>query len=143
VKEAMRLYSPVYTVYREALADDSVAGFHLSSGRIVSMPQLVVHRDPRWWDDPEEFRPERWGSDASEAADGRDGADRPEYAYYPFGGWPRRCIGEGLAVREAKLVLATIGRRFSLNYRDREPPELIPMVTLHPEPPVAFETRAR
>ncbi|PSQ46312.1 cytochrome P450 [Halobacteriales archaeon SW_6_65_15] len=140
VKEAMRLYPPVYTVYREALEDDSVAGFHLSSGRIVSMPQWVVHRDPRWWDDPEEFRPQRWNA---EGENERDGDDRPAYAYYPFGGGPRRCVGEGFAMREAKLVLATVGRRFSLDYRGHEPPELIPMVTLHPEPPVEFEARGR
>jgi cytochrome P450 len=143
VKESMRLYPPVYTVYREALEDDSVAGFHLSAGRIVSMPQWVVHRDPRWWDDPEAFRPERWSDEATAGESEESGDDRPAYAYYPFGGGPRRCIGEGFALREAKLVLATIGRRFSLGYRGHEPPELIPMVTLHPEPPVEFETRAR
>lgn len=133
VREAMRLYPPVYTMYREALADDSVAGFHLSAGHIISMPQWVVHRDPRWWDAPEEFRPERWS----------DESDRPDYAYFPFGGGPRRCIGEGFALREAKLVLATIGRRFSLQYAGETEPELTPMVTLHPEPPVPFEVRQR
>jgi cytochrome P450 len=145
VKEAIRLYPPVYTVYREAKEDDSVAGFHLSSGRIISMPQWVVHRDPRWWDDPEEFRPERWDDESGER-DGEAGtgeSDRPDYAYYPFGGGPRRCIGEKFAMREAKLVLATIGRRFELDYVGEDEPTLLPMVTLHPESPVEFDVRAR
>ncbi|WP_132058681.1 cytochrome P450 [Halorussus amylolyticus] len=133
VKEAIRLYPPVYVVYRQATGDDSVAGFRLPEGAIVAMPQWVVHRDPRWWDDPEEFRPERWAEET----------DRPDYAYYPFGGGPRRCIGEAFAMREAKLILATIGRRFELDYAGRDDPELIPMVTLHPEPPVEFEIRTR
>ncbi|WP_137286087.1 cytochrome P450 [Halorussus salinisoli] len=137
VKEAMRLYPPAYTIYREANADDSVTGFHLPEGAIVSMPQWVVHRDPRWWDDPDGFRPERWSDEA------RDDASRPDYAYYPFGGGPRRCIGEEFATREAKFVLATIGRRFELEYAGRDEPELIPMVTLHPEPPVEFDVKAR
>lgn len=133
VKEVVRLYPPAYVVYRQARADDSVAGFHLPAGAIVAMPQWVVHRDPRWWDDPEAFRPERWSEESN----------RPNYAYYPFGGGPRRCIGEAFAMREAKLVLATLGRRFSLRYLGDGEPELIPMVTLHPEPPVEFEVRAR
>jgi cytochrome P450 len=141
VKEAMRLYPPAYTIYRESKTDDSVAGFHLPAGRIVSMPQWVVHRDPRWWDDPDTFRPERWSDDAS----GGDEADanRPDYAYYPFGGGPRRCIGGEFAMREAKLVLATVGRRVALDYAGDGEPNLVPMVTLHPEPPVAFDVRAR
>ena len=144
VKEAMRLYPPVYTVYREAREDDSVEGFHLSAGRIISMPQWVVHRDPRWWNRPEEFRPERWDDEAGDGGDEEDAdPDRPDYAYYPFGGGPRRCIGETFAMREAKLVLATIGRRFELDYAGWDEPDLVPMVTLHPEPPVEFDVRAR
>jgi cytochrome P450 len=134
VKEAMRLYPPAYTIYREAMGDDSVAGFHLPEGAIVSMPQWVVHRDERFWDDPETFRPERFAEET---------ADRPDYAYFPFGGGPRKCIGGEFALREAKFVLATIGRRHSLEYAGREEPTLIPMVTLHPEPPVEFDVRAR
>ena len=134
-KEAMRLYPPAYTIYREAVEDDSVAGYHVPGGSLVSMPQWVVHRDPRWWDDPDTFRPERWADESS--------ADRPEYAYYPFGGGPRKCIGGAFAMREAKLVLATLGRRYSLRYLGDGPPKLTPMVTLHPEPPVEFELRAR
>ena len=137
VKEAMRLYPPAYTIYRESERADSVAGFHLPAGVIVMMPQWVVHRDPRWWDDPDAFRPERWlPDDETESA-------RPDYAYFPFGGGPRRCIGGEFAMREAKLVLATLGQRFSLRYLGDEPPELVPMVTLHPEPPVEFEVRGR
>ena len=132
VKEAMRLYPPAYVIYRESVDDDEILGYDLPAGSIVGMPQWVVHRHPKYWERPTEFDPDRWAE-----------SDRPGYAYFPFGGGPRRCIGDQFAQMEAKLVMATIGSRFSLDYVGDGPVEFEPAVTLHPEPPVTMELRER
>ncbi|WP_440007839.1 cytochrome P450 [Halomicrococcus sp. SG-WS-1] len=134
VTEAMRLYPPAYVVYREATVDDELAGFRIPQGSVVSMPQWVVHRDRRWFDDPETFRPERWTDEFRR--------DLPPFAYFPFGGGPRKCIGDGFAMREAKLVLATLGRRYELD-RVTEDVDLVPLVTLHPDGPVEMRVTER
>ncbi len=91
---------------REAIETVELGGYRIPKGTTVFMPQWVIHRDARWFDDPEAFRPERW-------ADGLAG-DLPRYAYFPFGGGPRICIGNNFAMMEAVLLLATIARRYSL-----------------------------
>ena len=133
VTEAMRLYPPAYVVYRESVADDEVLGYRLPAGSIVAMPQWVVHRHPKYWERPDEFDPDRWDGETT----------RPDFAYFPFGGGPRRCIGDRFATMEAKLVMAAIGSRFELDYRGDGPVEFVPMITLHPEPPVTMELRER
>jgi cytochrome P450 len=85
-----------------------------------------VHRDPRWWEEPEAFRPERWSDDA--------GRGRPRFAYFPFGGGPRQCIGAGFATMEATLVLATIARRFRMALEPGQRITPTPYVTVRPEP---------
>jgi len=85
------------------------------------MAQWVVHRDPRWYDAPEEFRPERWEDDLLKRL--------PRFAYFPFGGGPRQCIGNAFALMEAALILATIARKFRL-----------PLVANHPVVPLASIT---
>ncbi len=104
VKEAMRLYPPVWTTFREPIEDIEIGGYTIPEGTVVSLPQWIIHRDERWYDAPLEFRPERWV----------DGDDRPEYAYYPFGGGPRHCIGMRFARMEAQLVVATLAREFAV-----------------------------
>lgn len=133
LQETMRLFPPAYTIYREAVEDDEVAGFHVPAGALVSLPQWVVHRDARYWAEPEAFRPERWERET----------DRPAFAYFPFGGGPRKCIGDRFATMEARLVLATIGSRFALDYVGPEPIEFAPMVTLHPAHPMPMVVRER
>ena len=117
ITEAMRLYPPVYLVGREAIADRELGGFTVRRGTTVFMSQWVTHRDARFFDDPLEFRPERW----------LDGLAKrlPKYAYFPFGGGPRVCIGNGFAMMEAILLLATIGPQYRF--------------TLEPEPAVTFD----
>ena len=102
----MRLYPPVFLIGRESVRDVEIGGHRLAIGTICLVSQWVVHRDRRFWRDPNSFRPERWAA----------GADppRPRFAYFPFGGGPRICIGRSFAVIEAVLVLATLFRRFRL-----------------------------
>ena len=85
-----------------------------------------MHRDPRWFEDPEAFRPERWADDRRRRL--------PRFAYFPFGGGPRLCIGNAFAMMEAILVLATIARRFRLTMEPGQGIMPTPYVTVRPEP---------
>jgi cytochrome P450 len=136
IQEALRLYPPVYAIGRDALEDISVAGYRLRAGTTVLMSQWVVHRDPRYFDQPDCFRPERW-------ADGL--ADRlPKYAYFPFGGGPRLCIGNNFARMEAALILATVARRYRLRLAPGGPPiRPWPSLTLRPSPGVPARLEER
>ncbi len=106
VKEALRLYPPVYALYREPRDAVLLGGYRVSGDTTLQLATYNIQRDDRWWDAPDEFRPERWSSEAGKATD-----DRPEYAYFPFGGGPRHCIGMRFAMTELQLVLATLARR--------------------------------
>ena len=106
ILEAMRLYPPLWVMARVATEGCEVGGYRLEAGTVVLMSQWVVHRDPRFFDRPDTFDPDRW-------ADGL-AARLPRYAYFPFGGGPRVCIGRSLAMMEAVLVLATIAQRYRL-----------------------------
>jgi cytochrome P450 len=125
VLEAMRLYPPAYVMGREAIADRTIAGFPLRAGTTVLMPQWVVHRDPRWWDQPELFRPERWDNDLQRRL--------PKYAYFPFGGGPRLCIGNTFAMMEAVLILATIAQQYRFTIVPDHPVIPLPSFTLRPQ----------
>lgn len=134
ILESMRLYPPVWGLGREAVAPVEIAGYHLPPGAQVWAAQWVVHRDPRWFDAPEAFRPERWLEER---------ALRPKFAYFPFGGGPRLCIGQSFAMMEAVLVLATIARRFRLRLVPGHPIELFPSVTLRPRRGLRMTVEAR
>jgi len=101
--EAMRLYPPAWVLARRLVTDRDVCGYALPAGSLLVSSPWVVHRDPQWWPEPDEFRPERWLGDTR---------DRPRYAYFPFGGGPRQCIGNSFAEMEATLVLATLARHW-------------------------------
>jgi cytochrome P450 len=117
VVEAMRLYPPVYLIGREATADLELGGFAVPRGTTVFLSQWVTQRDPRYYDAPLEFRPERWADGLAQRL--------PKYAYFPFGGGPRVCIGNTFAMMEAVLLFATIGQAYRF--------------TLEPDPPVTFD----
>src|SRR4051812_49897578 len=89
----MRLYPPAWGLGREAVADCEIGGYHVPKGTQVLTIQWVVHRDPRWYDEPEAFRPERWADDLERRL--------PRGAYFPFGDGPRICIGQQVAPAEA------------------------------------------
>jgi cytochrome P450 len=124
VSEALRLYPPAYAIGRQALADCEIGGYHVPAGTTVYVSPWVMHRDPRWFDDPQAFRPERWaGSLAKEL---------PRFAYMPFGGGARICIGNRFAMMEAVLILATVARQFRLERQSGRPVQPKPSITLRP-----------
>jgi len=125
VQEAMRLYPPVWLISRMATADDALGGHEVPEGALVCISPYLLHRHRDFWDEPEAFDPDRF-------ADGRaDG--RPEFAYMPFSGGPRRCIGERFALLEARLALARIRRRVRIRLDPGHPVEPEALVTLRPK----------
>ena len=122
--EAMRLFPPAWALERRALRDVELGGHRVPAGSLVFTSQFLVHRDPRWWPEPERFDPERWRP-------GRE-AERPKFAYFPFGGGSRVCIGEPFAWMEGVLLLATISRRWRFAHERDHPVTMDPLVTLRP-----------
>lgn len=135
VKEVLRLYPPVYFFVREPYEDDVIGGYRVPAGSLVVVYQWVLHRDPRFFDAPETFDPDRW-TEAFERS-------LHPYAYLPFGGGPRRCIGEGLALLEIKLVLATLAQRHRLELDFDPPLSFSPMMSLRPGRAVRMVPRPR
>ena len=125
VKESMRLYPPAWAFGREALADCEIGGYHVPAGTQLIMSQWVMHRDPRYYEEPGKFRPERWEDGSAEGL--------PKYAYFPFGGGPRLCIGQSFAKMEAVLLLATIARQFRIHCAPTERIVPQPSITLRPK----------
>ena len=125
IKESMRLYPPAYVLGREAIDDCEIAGFRVPARATIYMSPWVLHRDPRWFVEPDKFLPERW----------LDGlvARLPRFAYMPFGGGPRVCIGDRFAMMEAALILATISRRYRLERTSDAEIVPFPSITLRPE----------
>lgn len=124
VTESMRLYPPIWTLSRWAFEPFELGGYEVPAGALILCPQLLVHRDARWYEEPLAFRPERWTP--------RFRAALPRFAYYPFGGGARICIGDQFALTEAKLVLAAVGQRWRLRYGGEGEPGLAPLVSLRP-----------
>jgi cytochrome P450 len=124
VKESMRLYPPAWVVGREATAECEVGGYRIAAGTTALMSQWVMHRDPRYHDDPHRFDPDRWTAEYEE--------ELPRFAYFPFGGGPRQCIGAGFAVTEACLILATVAQRFKMELAPGQRVEPYPSITLRP-----------
>jgi len=126
--ESLRVYPPAWAIGREALEDTTLAGYDIPKGTQLWMAQWVNHHDPRYFPDPERFHPARW----------LGGLERslPRFAYYPFGGGPRICIGNQFAMMEIVLVLATLLRKARIRLADDRPLLLDPVITLRPRGPV-------
>jgi cytochrome P450 len=135
VTEVMRLYPPAYGLGRQAVRATELAGQAIGASDIVIVPTWVVHRDPRWFEEPEAFRPERWDGDLAQRL--------PRYAYFPFGGGPRQCIGNGFAMMEAILVVAVIAQRFRLSLVPGQRIRPAPYVTVRPEPGIRVRLERR
>lgn len=137
IQEAMRLYPPVYTIFREPTEPIRIGGYRIPKGALVMLPQWGVHRDPRWYDDPESFDPARWTSDRA--------SGRPNYSYFPFGGGPRHCIGKHLSMLEAQIIVATVAQNYRLRLapEQRSTLELAPSLTMHPSDPIQMEVKKR
>ncbi len=106
IKETMRLYPPAWITTREAAKDIDLGGYLVRKGEVVVLPFYALYRDPRYFADPLRFDPDRFSPEREK--------DIPKYAYLPFGGGPRVCIGSAFAMMEARLILATMAQRFTL-----------------------------
>lgn len=123
-KECMRLYPPAYALGREAVKECEVGGFRVPAGAQVFMFQWSTQRDARFFAEPERFWPERWTEEFTSSL--------PKYAYFPFGGGPRACIGNYFAMMEIVLLLATIGQRFRFSLLPDHSVTLMPAMSLRP-----------
>lgn len=126
IKEAMRLYPPTYFFPRQAHEAVEIGGHPIPAGALIHIAPYMLHHDPRFWSQPASFMPERFAPEAF--------ASVPDYAYFPFGGGPRICIGNAFAMMEMQLILATILRAMRLPLAPGQTqPELLPRVTLLPK----------
>jgi cytochrome P450 len=132
VAESMRLYPPAWLMSRQAAEACEVAGHPVRAGTVVLMSQWVVHRDRRFFADADAFAPERWLDESAPDAAGPLVKRLPRFAYFPFGGGPRRCIGSGFAMMEAVLVLASIAQRYSFGPVPGQTVVPAPVATLRP-----------
>jgi cytochrome P450 len=124
--ESMRLYPPTWIFIRMALENDRLpSGATIPAGSKIYLCQYVMHRNPRYFPDPERFDPERFTETAKKG--------RPQFAYFPFGGGARVCIGEHFAKMEGILVLAAMAQRFKLT--------LVPGQTIVPEPKMTLRPK--
>ena len=122
--ESMRIFPPAWGIGRRALRDVVLGGYTVPAGTILALPPYVIHRDPRFWPDPLRFEPERFTTEAKAA--------RPRFAYLPFGGGARSCIGEPFAWMEGVLLLATVGQRWRFRLVPGHPVEPQALITLRP-----------
>lgn len=124
ISEAARLYPPIHVIAREAIAPDEIRGFPIDPGTLVLISPWITHRDPRWWEAPLAFRPDRWA--------GGPPPGLPKCAYIPFGAGPRLCVGNHLALIEATIALGAIARAARLEAGSEALPDLAPAMTLRP-----------
>jgi cytochrome P450 len=127
LKETMRLYPAVWGIGRRALEDCELGGYRVPAGSNVFILQWRTQRDPRFFPDPDRFDPERWRDDPVRSG------KIPRFAYFPFGGGPRVCVGASFAMMEATLLLAMIQQRFHLEIVTGHPIEIFASVTLRPK----------
>jgi cytochrome P450 len=135
VNEALRLYPPAFAIGREAVADCDIGGYFIPAGTTIFISPWVTHRDPRWFDDPLMFKPERWSNDLAKRL--------PRFAFMPFGGGPRICIGNRFAMMEAVLILATIAQHYRLEANAHPRIEPFASITLRPKGGVWAKPTAR
>jgi cytochrome P450 len=124
LEETLRLYPPAWSLARKALAEDHLGGYVLPANTIILMSPYVTHRHPAFWEEPERFNPDRFTPERVAA--------RARYAYFPFGGGPRQCIGNTFALMEAQLILATVAQRYRLCLVPDHPVEPQALLTLRP-----------
>ncbi len=135
LQAALRLYPPAWLLGREAVEEVAVGGHTLPRGGIALISPWVLHRDARFFPDPEAFRPERWEGDRVQQL--------PRFAFLPFGGGPRICIGNQFVMMEATLILAAVMQRFRLIPVEERMPEPEPLITLRPRGAVHMSLAAR
>jgi cytochrome P450 len=136
LKEAMRLYPPAWILNgRTAMEKLTIGGYEIAAGSQVYVSPYMLHRLPRYFPEPERFDPERFEPEKEK--------EIPRYAYIPFGGGPRVCIGNSFAMMEAQLILATIAQRFALELPPGQVVEPLPQITLGAKDGLKMQLRAR
>lgn len=135
VKEAMRLYPPVYSIGRSANQAYNLDGHQLPQGCVIVFSPWVMHRSPQYFAQPEQFQPDRWGNDLEKRL--------PKCVYFPFGDGPRICIGKGFALMEAVLVLVTIAQKFRLTLVPDQAIVPLASITLRPQQGIKVELSKR
>lgn len=132
--EAIRLRPPIYVTYRQASRDTEVCGYKIKKGESVHLSPYIMNRDPRYWSEPDVFKPSRF----------QDGEGSDKFVFFPFGAGPRSCIGSHFSMLEARIILATLGR--TLRFELEDPSRALnvePLVTLKPREPVMVFARKR
>jgi len=133
--ESMRLYPPAWAIGRRAIEDVEIGGYTIPRGTVVLFSQYLLHRDARFFPDPDRFDPDRWLPERQKS--------RPKFAYFPFGGGTRVCIGEAFAWMEGILVLTTLAERWRMESLETAPVPLQPALTLRPAHGIRMRARAR
>jgi len=135
VNEALRLYPPGWLLSRRTVQPDELGGYQIPAGANVLLPLYLLHRHPRYWQDPHAFLPERFAPDHE--------AQRPRFAYMPFAAGPRHCIGETFALYEMLMHLHHVGRRFRLVHVPDKPIELEAQINLRTRHPLHMRLERR
>jgi cytochrome P450 len=133
--ESMRLYPPAWAIGRRAMHDVEIGGYTIAKGTVVLFSQYLLQRDARFFPNPDRFEPDRWLPQRQQG--------RPKFAYFPFGGGTRVCIGEPFAWMEGILVLATLARRWRMEPLETAAVPLQPAITLRPARGIRMRARAR
>ncbi|MGH2360382.1 MAG: cytochrome P450, partial [bacterium] len=124
IKEAMRLYPPIWVMQRKVVNDDEIGNYTIPAGSEVTISPYVMHRHPAFWENPEAFDPDRFSDERS--------VGRPRYVYLPFGGGPRLCVGHHFAMIEAQLITAMVAQAYHLDLVPGHPVEPRPWISLRP-----------
>ncbi len=133
--ETLRVLPPGWAIGREAATDVRIGDYHIAKGTTVILSPWITQRDPRYFEDPLAFKPQRWAGDFRRKL--------PRFAYFPFGGGPRVCIGNRFAMMEAMLLLATISRKFDVERLMDRPVSFLPSITLRPVGGIWVKLHAR
>ncbi len=135
IDEALRLYPPAWGQPREAIEDDEIDGYLIPKGRIIAVSQYLAQRHPDYWKEPLKFHPERF------LAEDELAKDRPKFAYFPFGGGSRMCIGNNFALMEAQIIVALISQSFTIELASNQAIRPDPTFTLRPDGPVLVKLK--
>ncbi len=135
IKESMRLYPPAWMIPREAAKDDVIGGYQVKKGDKVLVSPYAMQRSPRFWNAPDEFIPERFTAENIK--------NTPRYAYFPFGGGQRLCVGNNFAMMEMQIILAKVCQRFDFVLPENFELELLPLITLRPKEGVPLKLAKR
>jgi cytochrome P450 len=131
IDETMRLYPPAWVIGRQALDDDEIGGYHIPKGVNTLIPVYAIHRDKRYWDEPEKFIPERFSKEKAKSYH--------KFLYFPFGGGPRLCIGNNFALMEMQLIVPMILQRYQLRKPKGFQFKQDPLITMRPEPEMLMQ----